>query len=55
MEAFLGIFNFSLIQAFNAWNVSVDEFRYRGRGDVIIHNKLMKWELYYTLDEELLA
>ena len=39
---FLGISDFSLMQVFTAWNMSVDTFRGRLIVDVLIHNNMVK-------------
>ena len=40
-KVFLIISDFSLIQEFTAYDMSVDELSYRGRGGVLIHNNLV--------------
>ena len=52
---FLLISDFSLLQAFTAWNMSVDNFRYRWIGVVLRHNNMEKWKLYSSVAEEFLA
>ena len=51
---FLGIYNFTLLQTFTAWNMPVHAFRDIGRGGVLNRNNLVKWELYYSVNEYLL-
>ena len=40
-KAFLIISDFSLIQEFTAYDISVNKLSYRGRDGVIIHNNLV--------------
>ena len=43
------------MEEFNAWNILVDELKYRGIGGVLRHNNLVKWEFYYVVSEDFLA
>ena len=52
---FLGISDFSLLQAFTACNMSVDAFRDIGRGGVTRRNYMVKLAFYSAMDEYLLA
>ena len=53
-KIFMGVADFSLLQAFMVWNLSVDQMyeHIRGNSDVK-RKKLLKWELYSVLAEEL--
>ena len=42
------------MNAFVAWNLSVDEFQTSGRGGGLRRNRLKKWEFYAVADEELM-
>ena len=52
---FLGISDFSLLQAFTACNMSVDALRDIGRGGVIRRNNLVKWAFCPAVDDDFLA
>ena len=54
-KAFLGICDFSFLQAFTAWNLSVgaEERRTRGRGTD--RRNLLKWEFYSVAAEEMMT
>ena len=55
-KAFLGIADFSLLQAFTAWNLSVDEIYGNRRGNTNVkRKKLVKWEFYSAIAEELMT
>ena len=51
----MGVYNFSLFQAFTASYMLVENLRNRGRGGVLRRNNLMKWEFYSEADVEFLA
>ena len=54
-KAFLGVADFSLLQAFTAWNLSVDQIRENRRGNSEVkRKKLIKWQFYSVLAEELM-
>ena len=42
-KAFMGIADFSLLNAFSAWNLSVDTQQADNRGGEVWINKLLKW------------
>ena len=50
----MGISDFSFLNAFVAWNLSVDEFQTRGRGGGLRRNRLKNWEFYAVAAEELM-
>ena len=53
---FLAIADFSLLQAFTAWNLSVDQIAENRRGNSEVKRKrLIKWEFYSVLAEELMT
>ena len=54
-KAFLGIADFSMLQAFTAWNLSVDQMRTtQSRGGANRgRKKLLKWEFYAVAAEEM--
>ncbi len=52
-KAFLGVCDFGLLNAFTAWNLSVDSNE-RTRG-VATKRKLLKWEFYSVVAEELMS
>ena len=54
-KAFMGIADFSLLNAFSAWNLSVDAQQANSRGGEVRRNKLLKWQFYATAAEELMA
>ena len=54
-KAFLGVADFSLLQAFTAWNLSVDQMHENRRGNAEVkRRKLIKWQFYSVLAEELM-
>ena len=55
-KAYLGLADFSMLQAFTAWNLSVDQVRTTGsRGGVYRERKkLLKWEFYAVAAEEMM-
>ena len=54
-KAFLGIADFCLLQAFTAWNLSVDQLHQNRRGNSDVkRRKLIKWQFYSVLAEELM-
>ena len=54
-KAFLGIADFCLLQAFTAWNLSVDQLYQNRRGNSDVkRRKLIKWQFYSVLAEELM-
>ncbi len=54
-KAFFGIADFCLLQAFTAWNLSVDQITKNRRGNSDIkQKKVLKWEFYSVLAEELM-
>ena len=54
-KAFLGIADFSLLQAFTAWNLSVDQMHANRRGNSNVRRqKVIKWQFYSVLAEELM-
>ena len=55
-KAFLGIADFSMLQAFTAWNLSVDQMRTtQSRGGANRgRKKLLKWEFYAVAAEEMM-
>ena len=55
-KAFMGIADFSLLQAFTVWNLLVDENYESRRGNANVkRKKLIKWEFYSALAEELMT
>ena len=51
-KTFLAIADFSLLQAFTAWNLSVDQIAENRRGNSEVKRKrLIKWEFYSVLAE----
>jgi len=55
-KTFLAIADFSLLNAFTAWNLSVDQITDIRRGNSEVkRKKLIKWEFYSVLAEELMA
>ena len=55
-KAFLDIADFSLLQAFADWNLSVDRISQNRRVNFEVKwKKLIKWDFYSVLVEELMA
>ena len=54
-KAFLGICDFSFLNAFTAWNLSVTESDRTRRGGIQQRNKLLKWEFYSVAAEEMMT
>ena len=55
-KVFLAIADFSLLQAFTTWNLSVDQFSQNRRGNSEVkRKKLIKWDFYSVLAKELMA
>ena len=54
-KAFMGIADFSLLQAFSAWNLSVDEMKLKNRGGPVRREKLIKWQFYASAAEEFMT
>ena len=54
-KAFMEVADFSVLQAFTAWNLSVDQIHENRRGNSDTkRKKLLKWEFYSVLAEELM-
>ena len=54
-KAFMGVADFLVLQAFTAWNLSVDQIYEHRIGDSDVkRKKLLKWEFYSVLAEELM-
>ena len=53
-KTYLGISDFSMLQACAAWNLSVDEFQNKGRGGQVWRNKLKKWQFSAVAAEEMM-
>ena len=54
-KAFLGICDFSFLQAFTVWNLSVDTEERKTRGRGTNRKKLLKWEFYSIAAEEMIT
>ena len=54
-KAFMGLADFSLLQAFSAWNLSVDEMKEKNRGGEVKREKLIKWQFYAAAAEEFMT
>ena len=54
-KAFLGIADFSLLQAFSAWNLAVESTERERRGRPSKLYKLKKWEFYAVVAEEMMT
>ena len=52
-KAFMGPCNFSLSNAFTAWNLAINCDTRRGRGDCSTMKRLLKWEFYSVAAEEM--
>jgi len=49
-KAFFGIADFCLLQAFTAWNLSVDQMMKARRGNLEVKRRMViKWEFYSVL------
>ena len=54
-KAFLGIADFCLLQAFTAWNLSVDQMYANRRGNSNVRRKkIVKWQFCSVLAEEMM-
>ena len=54
-KTFFGIADFCLLQAFTAWNLSVDQLQQNRRGNSDVkRKKIIKWEFYSVLAEEMM-
>ena len=54
-KAFLGICDFGFLQAFTAWNLSVDTKERRTRGRGTDRKNLLKWQFYSVVAEEMMT
>ena len=54
-KCFLGIADFSMLQAFAAWNISINECSSGSRGGMRNRRPLVKWEFYAVAAEELMS
>ena len=54
-KVYLGIADFSFLQAFTAWNLAIDSAERTRRGRNSKHRKLKKWEFYSAAAEEMLT
>lgn len=54
-KIYLGITDFSFLQAFTAWNLAIDRPERTRRGPHSRHGKLKKWERYSTAAEEMMT
>ena len=54
-KVFLGIADFSLLQTFTAWNLSAVAPEREVRGGVPKRNKMIKWEFYSVVAEEMMT
>ena len=54
-KCFLGIADFSMLQAFAAWNISIDECSAGSRGGMRNRRKLIKWQFYAVAAEEFMS
>lgn len=49
---FIGITDFSFVQAYAAWNLSLHEIKANSRGGEVKQQQLMTWQLYLIIAEE---
>ena len=54
-KVFLGISDFSFLQAFSAWNLSIDQVNKTRRGGLTKQKKLVKWQFYDVAAEEFMS
>ena len=54
-KAFLGVCDFSFLQAFTAWNLATNSEDRNRRGGVVNHRELKKWEFYSVAAEEMMT
>ena len=51
----MGLADFSFLQAFSAWNLSVHEMKKTKRGGEVKRERLVKWQFYAAAAEELMT
>ena len=54
-KVFMGLSDFSFLQAYSAWNLSVEEMMVNSRGGEIKRKRLVKWQFYAVAAEEMMT
>ena len=54
-KAILGTCDFSFLQAFTAWNLSIDDIDRKRRGGIQQRKRLLKWEFFSVAAEEMMT